>query len=260
LTVAIRKLEEDLGARLFDRESTGVRLTVAGRAVLPVARATLEQAALVRDAALHERRGTQGTISVGFVGSAVSTALPRIIPAFRARYPGVDLRLEEMTSRSIGRALAVRQLDVGLVRLPLMRTEELDISVLESDRLVAALSDTHPLAQRRSLALAELSGEPLVLHGQVSVLRSIVLLACQRAGFVPEVAQEATQVQTILSLVQSGLGIALVPAAVARTLPEGVRLIKLDEPLHVEMGIAVRRDSGALVRNFVAVACAADNI
>jgi DNA-binding transcriptional LysR family regulator len=254
LTVAIRKLEDELGARLFDRESRGVRLTDAGRAALPAARATLEQAALVRDAVRLGRQGESGALSVGFVGSAISAALPRIIPAFRALYPGVDLRLEEMTSVSIVAALAARQLDVGLVRLPLVQPAGVDLSVIERDRLVVALLDSHPLAKRRSLALSDLRDEPLILHGPVSVLRSVVLLACQRAGFVPRIAQDATQVQTILSLVQSGLGSALVPSAMARIAPEGVRLLPLAEPLNIEMGIAARPDAGPLARNFVAVA------
>lgn len=257
LTVAIRRLEEELGARLFDRESRGVRLTDAGRAALPAARATLEQAALFRNIVGQGQQGERGLISVGFVGSAIATALPRILPAFRARYPDVDLRLEEMTSMSICTALAARQLDVGLVRLPLMDPGDFDVAVIERDRLVVALPATHRLAAGQDLALADLAGEPLVLHGAVSVLRSVVLLACQRAGFAPRIAQEATQVQTILSLVQSGLGIALVPSTMAGTAPDGVSLMPLADPLNIEMGIAARRDAGGLARNFVAMAGAA---
>ncbi len=256
LSVAIRKLEEELGTPLFERESRGVRLTDAGRAALPTARAAIEQAALVREVVRRGALGESGSISVGFVGSAISAALPRIIPAFRARYPEVDLRLEEMTSASIAEALGARSIDVGLVRLPLMKPGDLTVSVIERDELVAALLVDHPLARRRTLRIADLAGEALVLHGPVSVLRSVVMLACQRAGFAPRIAQEATQVQTILSLVQSGLGIALVPAEMARIAPEGVRLLKLAEPLSIEMGVAMRRDADALVRNFVAVACA----
>lgn len=254
LSVAIRKLEEELGTPLFERESRGVRLTDAGRAALPTARAAIEQAALVREVVRRGALGESGSISVGFVGSAISAALPRIIPAFRARYPDVDLRLEEMTSASIAEALAARSLDVGLVRLPLMKPGDLAVSIIERDELVAALLADHPLARRRTLRIEDLAGEALVLHGPVSVLRSVVMLACQRAGFAPRIAQEATQVQTILSLVQSGLGIALVPAEMARIAPEGVRLLKLAEPLSIEMGVAMRRDADALVRNFVAVA------
>ena len=254
LSVAIRKLEEELGAPLFERESRGVRLTDAGRAALPTARAAIEQAALVREVVRRGALGESGSISVGFVGSAISAALPRIIPAFRRKYPDVDMRLEEMTSVSIAEALASRSLDVGLVRLPLMKPGDLAVSVIERDELVAALLADHPLARRRTLRIADLAGEALVLHGPVSVLRSVVMLACQRAGFAPRIAQEATQVQTILSLVQSGLGIALVPAGMARIAPEGVKLLKLADPLSIEMGVAVRRDADALVRNFVAVA------
>jgi DNA-binding transcriptional LysR family regulator len=254
LTVAIRKLEEELGIRLFIRETRGVRLTEAGRAALPVARAALEQAGRVRAAATHAKLGESGTIAVGFVGSAISVVLPRIVPAFRARFPHVDLRLEEMTSVSVGEALMAGQLDVGLVRLPMMRPEALDISVIERDRLAVAVSDTHPLARQSVVALPELASEPLLLHGPVSVLRTVVLLACQHAGFTPRIAQEATQVPTLLSLVQSGLGLALVPASMAPIAPKGVVLVPLAEPVEIEMGVACRRDAGPLVENFVAVA------
>lgn len=254
LTVAIRKLEDELGARLFDRESRGVRLTAAGRAALPAARATLDQAAKVRDAVRQGREGQVGSISVGFVGSAISATLPRIVPAFRAQFPHVDLRLEEMTSVSIGEALRARRLDVGLVRLPLAHPMELDIVAIEHDHLVAALPDTHPLTRRSVVALTDLADAPLILHGPVSVLRTVVLLACQQAGFVPHVAQEATQVQTLLSLVQSGLGIALVPASMAPIVPKGICLLPFADPLPIEMGVACRRDAGVLVRNFIALA------
>jgi DNA-binding transcriptional LysR family regulator len=255
LTVAIRKLEEELGSRLFDRESRGVRLTDAGRAALPAARAALEQAAAVGDAVRAGRMGEMGSLSVGFVGSAISAALPRIIPAFRTRYPKVELKLEEMTSVSIGEALAARRLDVGLVRLPLLQPGGLEVRVIERDHLVVALLEDHRLARRLAIDIADLAKEPLVLHHPVSVLRSVVLFACQQAGFSPRIAQDATQVQTLLSLVQSGLGISLVPANMARIAPEGVCLLPLSQPIPIEMGIASRVDADTLTRNFVAIAC-----
>lgn len=122
------------------------------------------------------------------------------------------------------------------------------------------MAQCHPLARKRSIRLQDLADEPLVLHGPVSVLRSVVILACHDVGFTPRIAQEATQVQTILSLVQSGLGSALVPARMARITPEGVRLLPLSEPLNIEMGLAMRRDADALVRNFASAALAACDI
>lgn len=254
LTVAIRKLEDELGAPLFTRESRGVRLTAAGEAALPAAQAALEQAGLVREAVRLGDRGEIGSVAVGFVGSAVGELLPRVIPVFRKTYPRVDLRLEEMTSVAIVEAIATRQIEVGLVRLPVTRPQALDIDIVERDLLVVALPPGHALARRRSLRLAELAEEALILHRPLSVLHAIAMLACQRAGFSPRVAQEATQVQTILSLVQAGLGVALVPARMARFAPEGIRLLPLAEPVPIEMAIVRRPDADAPSRNFVEVA------
>jgi DNA-binding transcriptional LysR family regulator len=254
LTVAIRKLEASLGVSLFVRGPRGVRLTDAGEAALRPARAALEQAALVAGAAKSGHQGQAGKISVGFVGSAISDALPRIIPAFRERFPNVEMRLEEMTSQSIVQALSERQIDAGLVRLPLMHPADLRISAIEKDELVVALLADHPLAGRGRISLSALRDEALILHSEVSVLRAVVMLACQAAGFTPRIAQSANQVQTLLSLVQSGLGIALVPARMARIAPENVRLMALEQPISIEMGVAVRRDADALARNFADVA------
>lgn len=260
LTVAIRRLEEELGTQLFERESKGVRLTAAGQAALPAARAALDKAREVRDAVRLGRGGEIGRISVGFIGSAISSVLPRTIPTFRQRYPKVELQLEEMTSTSIADALISREIDVGFVRLPLTQPANLNVRLVEKDHLVVGLHSSHPLAKRTAIKLHDLADEPLILNGPVSVLRSVVMLACHAEGFTPQIAQEATQVQTVLSLVQSGLGVALVPAGMARIAPEGVQLLPLSQPLAIEMGLAMRPDADTLVRNFADTALEACDI
>lgn len=254
LTVAIRKLEADLGAQLFDRGTRGVRLTAAGRAALGPAREALAQAELVRSAVKEGLKGYSGRLSVAFVGSAVSEVLPRLIPAFREAYPKVELALEELTSAEIARGIAAHDFDVGLVRLPLMERHPLDVEVIEHDVLVAAVPVASPLALRKELRLADLAEQPFILFEPVSVLHAMVILACQRAGFAPRAAQEAHQIQTILSLVQSGLGVALVPARMTRAAPEAVRFLPLREPVEIEMAVVCRKDAGVLARNFVAMA------
>lgn len=260
LSVAIRKLEEGLGTPLFERGPRGVRLTPAGEAALAPARETLVQAELVAEAVRLGAKGETGRLAIGFVGSAVSELLPRLILAYRARYPKVELVLEEMTSVGILDALQQRQLDIGLVRLPAMKRTDAMIQVIEHDRMVAAIPRSHPLARRKSLALAELAQQPFVVHGPVSVLHTVIMLACQQAGFVPMVTQEVTQVQAVLSLVQSGLGVALLPARMSRFAPESVALLPLREPVAIEMGLAVSPDAGPAVANFVSVAMAASDI
>lgn len=254
LTVAIRRLEEELGVRLFDRVARGVRLTAAGQAALQPARDALARVERVREAVRLGALGETGRLSVGFVGSAVAHCLPRVITLFRQRYPQVELDLQEMTTVAIADAIAARRLDVGLVRLPVMNRGRFEIRVIEPDVLVAALPATHPLARRRELALAELSAQPFIVNSAISVLHTVVFLACQRAGFKPDVAQEATQLQTVLSLVQSGMGVALVPARMARFAPESVVLKPLADPVPTEMGIICREDAGQIERNFVAAA------
>lgn len=254
LTVAIRKLEEELGAQLFERGGRGVRLTAAGRAALPAARETLAQSLLVREAVQQGVKGERGRLAIGFVGSAVAEVLSSIIPPFRKLYPNVELVLSEMASAGIARAIDAREIDVGLVRLPLMERVNLDLQVIERDVMVAAVPVGHALTKRRKIALAELASHPFIIHGPVSVLHATILLACQAAGFIPRVAQEATQVQTILSLVQSGVGVALAPARMTRFAPDGVRLMPLEMPVAIEMGIACRPDAGTLERNFIRAA------
>mgnify|MGYP001131971066 CR=1 FL=1 len=176
------------------------------------------------------------------------------MPAFRDAYPKVELWLEERPSAEIARGVAAHAFDVGLVRLPLMERPVLEVEVIERDVLVAAMLESNPLANRGKLRLSELANQPFVMFEPISVLHSMIMLACQRAGFAPRAAQEAHQVQTILALVQSGLGVGLVPARMTKAAPEGVRLLPLREPIEIEMGIAYRKDAGVLARNFVAMA------
>lgn len=254
LTVAIRKLEQELGVPLFVRGPRGVTLTAAGEAALETARATLSHAAQIRQIAREGALGERGRLRVGFVGSAIYELLPRLIPEYRRRYPKVDLVLEEGTSIDISRKIRSHQLDVGLVRLPLLEAAPLDARVIEVDELVVAVPSGSPFAQRKSLALSQLAQEPFILFTRISVLSTVILMACHSAGFTPHVAQEATQVHTILSLVQSGLGVALVPSKATRLVPERVKLLRLADPIRIENGLILSHEApGPFARNFKAL-------
>ncbi|AXB80301.1 LysR family transcriptional regulator [Novosphingobium sp. P6W] len=255
LTVAIRKLEEGLGTSLFERSPRGVTLTAAGRASLDFARATLAQAQSFRDAVRDGASGERGRLKVGFVGSATFELLPRIIPEYRRQFPAVELVLEEATSTEIVRDLELSVLDVGLVRLPLMEAAEVDTQVVDPDELYAALPAGHRLAARSKVDLADLSDEPFVLQSRVSVLHSITVAACQKAGYVPRVAQQATQLSAVLSLVRSDLGVALVPSRASLSVPHGVRLLPLAKRVPIETGVAVPRGgTNPLARRFAQIA------
>jgi DNA-binding transcriptional LysR family regulator len=259
LTVAIRKLEEDLGVALFERDPRGVRLTTAGLAAVAPAREALAAAEKVREAVRQGAAGLRGRLSIGFIGSAIGELLPRIVSPFRHAYPEVELALEEMNSVEIVRAIAARRLDVGLVRLPVMDSAPVAIDVIETDELVAVLPASDVLARRKTLDLGALADRSFIIYSPVSVLHATIRLACHRAGFTPRVAQEAVQVQTILSLVEAGLGVALIPGRSARFAGEGVRIVTLSDPVPIAMGIARADEPSVLARNFVRTALACEN-
>ena len=254
LTVAIRKLEDDLGVALFDRDARGARLTAAGQAALGPAREALAAADQMRQAVRQGAAGLSGRLAVGFIGSAIGELLPRIVSPFRQAYPQVELSLEELNSVDIVRGIAARRLDVGLVRLPVMDSAPVRIDVIERDVLVAAMPRDDLLARRKVVPLAALSDRSFILYSPVSVLHATIRLECHRAGFTPLVTQEAVQVQTILSLVEAGLGVALIPSRSARFAGAGVHIAALEQPIAITMGIARAQDASAAALNFAATA------
>lgn len=242
LSISVRKLEAELGTPLFVRTSRGVRLTQAGEAALHDARRALFHAAQARAAAAAAANGERGALRIGFIGSATYALLPRLIPAFRAAHPGIELVLHESTTATILHRLEKRELDAGLVRFPILDSGAFTLTPLENDHFVAAVPADSRYAERRTIALRELAGEPFVMHPRTEVpnLQAVAMLLCQRAGFVPRVAQEAVQVQTIVSLVESGLGVALVPGVTARHGNLRVRFLKLSSPRPAQrIGIAL---------------------
>lgn len=243
LTVAIRKLEEELGAPLFSRSTRGVSLTPAGEAALEAARGVLLQVDKLRQAVSERSDAERGRLVIGFVSSATYGLLPRLLAAFRRRYPRVELVLEEAAGDDIARRLRLRQLDAGLVPLPLAEPVHLETTLLETDDLVIAVPEAHPLAERRSAPLALLAPERFIAFPHASALGAVVLRGCHQAGFAPNVVQEVDHPQTLLSLVQGGLGVGLAPAGAARQAPDGVKLVRLGEPLRLETGLALTRDA-----------------
>ncbi|WP_454766777.1 LysR family transcriptional regulator [Cupriavidus campinensis] len=260
LSISIRKLEDSLGTPLFARTTRGVRLTQAGEAALADARRALFHAEQARAAALSAAHGERGALRVGFVGSATYALLPRLIPAFRAAHPGIELILHESTSASILDRLERGQLDAGLVRFPILSSGPYTLTPLEDDAFVAAVPAESRFASHDAIALKALAGEPFIMHPSADVpnLQAVAMLLCQQAGFVPRVAQEAVQVQTIVSLVESGLGVALVPGVAARYTNRRVRFLRLSSPRPAaRIGIALAtRDAGddRHVQHFTAVA------
>ena len=256
LSVSIRKLEEELGGALFERTTTGVLLTAAGQAMLEDARRTLAHAEQCRQAVQHAHQGTGGRLRLGIIGSATYALLLRLIPSLRARYPQITLELSEATSSEILDGLLARRFDAGLLRFPLLDARGFELLPLDRDDFVLAVAETSPLAARDAIALSEAAREPFIMYPRAKVpgLAALAMMRCQFSGFAPQVAQEAAQVQTIMSLVASGLGVGLVAGVARQVVPRGVKCLRLtDNPpgFHVSIALARRAgDQSRLVQRF----------
>jgi DNA-binding transcriptional LysR family regulator len=242
LSVSIRKLEEELGTKLFTRSTGGVSLTLSGQAILKEARQLLFHGSQLRETAKGVRDGTGGALQVGFVGSTTYGLLQKLLPLFRAEYPGVELVLREAASVGILQQVEDRALDVGLVRVPLVQASRATLVLLESDEYVAALPRGNRLSNKGILKLSEMAGESFIMYAPAYAagLHATTMLACQQAGFVPRVVQQATQIQTVLALVESGLGVALVPSVMRRFISDRIVYRPLEDlPSGASIGLAL---------------------
>lgn len=218
LSLNIQQLEASVGARLFDRDSRGVRLTAAGRAFRESATALLAQAEAARVLAREIEAGAVGRLRVGFVGSMLYRGLPQYLRDFQARYPGIQVALTELNSQEQIDALLHDELDAGFIhtrRVP----GELTTALVHTEPFVCCLPADHPLAATPEVALGELRGEPFVLFSRKASpdYYSRIFEMCAAQGFYPEIRHEVRHWLSVVSLVSQGMGVAVVPAAMARS-------------------------------------------
>lgn len=242
LSVAIRKLEEEIGEQLFERGSRGVRLTAAGQSAYEAAVKCLRDADDVLSAARAAAKGEAGRLRIGFIGSVTFGLMPRLIRAFSARYPNVKLELHEATNAEAVSAVEGGTLDIGFVRVPTQRPPVVKFQQIERDVFCIALPATHPLAARKSLRLKDLADQPFVgyARSRAGGLHAAVTQLLQSVGVSPSVVQEGVQVQTVIGLVESGLGLALVPSVSSAHAPRRVAFRPIrDLPRDAVIGISL---------------------
>ncbi|CAM3518543.1 LysR substrate-binding domain-containing protein [Bordetella flabilis] len=222
LSVAIRQLEDSVGARLFERNSKEVRLTAAGHAMRASARKILAQAEEAAVEARDAAAGVVGHLRIGFVGAMLYRGLPQALRGFQGRYPGVRVKLTEMNSAEQITELMQGGLDLGFVHTSRM-PQELESRLLVSEPFVCCLPARHRLSRRASVRASDLRDETFVLFGQgVSPdYHDRILSICAEAGFRPQVRHEARHWLAVVSLVSQGLGVALVPQALSHSALRG---------------------------------------
>jgi DNA-binding transcriptional LysR family regulator len=253
LSRQIQQLENEVGVQLIDRTSRSVTLTAAGVAFLPDARRILD---LAEGAVLTVRRvptGDLGTVVVGFTGASAHAVLPQLLEKARVELPDVKIVLREMVSAVQMESLAIGDLDLGLARPPLKRPGIASRPVLH-ESLVAALPADHPLAEHETLTVDHFDDQPIIMYSPVDAryFHELLISTFTIVGVTPRYVQYVTQVHTMLVLVRSGIGMALVPESSTTMQPSGVVFRPVDtspeRPVELNAAWRIDNDNPALHR------------
>jgi DNA-binding transcriptional LysR family regulator len=227
LSEQIRSLERQVGAPLFVRGPRGVRLTPVGEELQVEARSLINQADRAFDHVQRVAGGERQTIHVGYLPSVGNYIVPPLVRAFAQTHPELILTTEDCPIAALVHGLREGRLDAGLTRPPLV--DDVATEHVLTEPVAAVLPAEHPLAGAEVLDLSDLAGEPWVLTPRSSwePWHRKYDQDFAAAGFVPNVVQRGTSVQSLLALVAAGVGVTRLPMS-ARTLRDtGVRFVPL---------------------------------
>jgi DNA-binding transcriptional LysR family regulator len=256
LSQQIQQLEKELGFKLFHRTKRNVQLTEAGQVFLVEVRQIMRQLQQAIQIGQQTSRGEIGQLVVGFVSSAAYNILPTILQTFRGCVPGVRLELHELTTDQQLEWLREGRMDIGFLRPP-VEENRFNWETIFQESLIVALPEGHLLANQSNICLTSLANEPFILFPRILApgLYDLIISLCQQANFSPNVAQEAIQMQTIVSLVAAEMGVAIVPASLENLQRIGVVYKTLQEPTP-KVGMAMiwlKNETSTTVLRFVEI-------
>lgn len=215
VSAQIRQLERELGQDLLDRSGRTVRLTDAGAAVLPHARAALRAIDDLRAAADEMAGLVRGRLRLGMVTSCGVPDMPVLLERFHRIHPGIAITLVEDNSYALMDQLRDGTLDVALVALGIRDPQGLELSVITDEELVAVVPYGEPLSRQDTIDLGVLVDHPLICMPEGTGMRGVLDELCTAANVKPRVALEATNPRMLAELALRGLGVAIVPESTA---------------------------------------------
>jgi len=246
LSLAIRQLEDEIGAKLFERNSRNVSLTVAGLALQREAQVLLRRTEETRVLVKAIADGKGGQIRLGFGGSMLYRGLPKIVEAFRQRSPSTEVRVQELNSNEQLEALNRDEIDFGFIH-DRAAPPGLEGFCYHSEPFVACVPGAHRCAKARTLELSRLKQDDFILFarsGSPNYYQSIIA-TCLAAGFNPNVRYEVRQWMSVVSFVANGMGVALVPQSLRLSNVSGAAFVAIQKSKVVsETWCVWRADNG----------------
>lgn len=239
----LRTLEEELGQKLFEIHGRRVRLTQAGRTLLPIAERVLGAVDESRRAMEAIHAGEQGTVTVAAIGSSTVYVLPELLYQFRVAHPQIEVTLRTAGGDEILQMVKSNQVDLGIVGSH-MSIAEFATLPLFKDRIGPFVHANHPLAKKRRVTFAQLAHEPLIQLGTWRSWQNYVLSIFRQVGATPQIRLQLDSIDAVKRMVERGLGFTIIPHTAAREeVAEGklVALTPTDIPPLIRQVLMIRR-------------------
>jgi LysR family hydrogen peroxide-inducible transcriptional activator len=211
LSASVKNLEEELGVKLFERGKRGVFLTEAGEQIVAQARRALEEAERVKTVARQGRDPLKGVLRLGIIHTIAPYLLPQLVGALRRLTPDMPLDVEENMTANLDRMLRAGELDAVILALP-YEGPGLEIQPLYEEQFRVVAPARHPLTKRKEIAVEDLDAGELLLLPVGHCFRDQVLDACNEFSRPPEAGRQGNSLETLRSMVASGLGVTVLPA------------------------------------------------
>jgi len=244
LSRQIKKLEAELDVELFSRTKRSVHLTGYGRYLKDEAAKLFQHVELITNHIRLLDEGQVGQVKIGYVGSAMHSVLPEVLTEIRRKLPGIHSSMVELMNLDQIVALKTGGLDIGFIRTPIT-IDDLHIQPIFSETLSLILPLFHPLAGAEEVRPAHLAKEPFIGFCRECApgLFDCIIGLCNREGFSPCIVHESSQINSVVRLVESGLGYSIVPTSVKKAYNVRVRFHELDGyPERAELALAYPPD------------------
>lgn len=230
LSRQIKQMEEILETQLFTRNKKRVQLTLAGEYLKNEVESIINHLQSIKRQIKLVDKGDLGELNIGFLGSAMQTVIPKLLLKLRDDFPGINTNLEELSNSAQLTAILKDQLDIGFVRMSRV-PKGVEIQPVFEDTFSIVLPKNHKIDSKNFKGMHSFKEEHFILFSQnySPLYYDTVMSICEDAGFLPKVSHKSVHAQTIFTLVENNLGIAIVPTSLHQGFNMNVKFIELKQ-------------------------------